>query len=115
MPIYINYDCSISNECRKEVETSTPVGSCQNNNETNIKKILHNQVRYSSSLYTNNIATITSGKNQCNIKSTPSDRNTNTPGVDIKNNSYHRYLAKKKAPHLLKNLIKFSNQAENCQ
>ena len=99
-------------------------------------KIINNQVRYPSSLYANNIAAINVLEKCCDGTQKTSNNQSDrigpafqrklnysrrpklrpgmlSPGgknIDIKHNSYDRYLARKKAPHLLKNKTKFSSQ-----
>lgn len=105
-----------------------------------LNKIIHNQVRYESSLYTNNIATLhvlekccddtpkTSNNQSDRIKPAvqrksnysrgpklrPGMLNPGGSGVDVKHNSYDRYLARKKGKHLVNNsnsnTIKFSSK-----
>lgn len=90
-------------------------------NEESIQKIIQNQVRQSSSLRTTNLAALYTNSNNLKIannaqprgKFNGSDRQTphglkiqqNSSikpnyGVDIKHNSYDRYLAKKKSQYL---------------
>ena len=104
--------------------------------EDTLDKIIHNQVRYESSLYTNNIAKLHVLEKCCNdttkTSNNQSDRihpaiqrksnysrrpklrpgmlNPGGSGVDVKHNSYDRYLARKKGKHLVKDSIKFSSK-----
>ncbi len=99
-------------------------------------KIIYKQVRYQSSLYTNNIKSLHVLDKCCDdtpkTSKNPSDRiqpavqrklnysrgpklrpgmlNPGGKNIDVKHNSYDRYLARKKGKHLVKNKYKFSNQ-----
>lgn len=87
--------------------------SCTNNstshNNEHRQRIIQNQVRVMGSLYTMNLGSLTSGNSTKNNKpwNNSSDRYYNynlsknkNKGVDIKHNSYDRYLNRKKSHNL---------------
>lgn len=133
-----NYNYQSCNKCGSESESNNtnPIkGKCQPDKDT-IDKLIYNQVGYEGSLYVNNVATlhvldkccdstIKTSKNPSDRKQPAVQRKLNysrgpklrpgmlNPGgrnIDVKHNSYDRYLARKKGKHLVKNKIKFSNQ-----
>lgn len=88
-------------------KTNLDVSSSLDNDST--QKIIQNQVRVPGSLYTMNLASLTSGNSTKNKKpwNNASDRyydynlsKNKEKGVDIKHNSYDRYLNRKKSNNL---------------
>lgn len=88
-------------------KTNLDVSSSLDNDST--QKIIQNQVRVPGSLYTMNLASLTSGNSTKNKKpwNNASDRyydynlsKEKEKGVDIKHNSYDRYLNRKKSNNL---------------
>ena len=134
MTNYIYQTCDCSGETLPN-NTNYIKGKCIPDIETR-NKIIYNQVGYEGSLYVNNIATLhvldkccddtpktsksQSDRNQPAVqrklnysrgpKLRPGMLNPGGKNIDVKHNSYDRYLARKKAKHLVNNNIKFSNQ-----
>ena len=134
MTNYIYQTCDCSGETLPN-NTNYIKGKCIPEPETR-NKIIYNQVGYEGSLYVNNIATLHVLEKCCDgpKKESKSQSDRNQPAVqrklnysrgpklrpgmlnpgginiDVKHNSYDRYLARKKGKHLVKNKIKFSNQ-----
>jgi hypothetical protein len=88
-------------------KTNLDISSSLHNDST--QKIIQNQVRVPGSLYTMNLASLTSGNSTKNKKpwNNASDRyydynlsKEKEKGVDIKHNSYDRYLNRKKSNNL---------------
>jgi hypothetical protein len=88
-------------------QTNLDVSSSLHNDST--QKIIQNQVRVPGSLYTMNLSSLTSGNSTKNKKpwNNGSDRyydynlsKEKEKGVDIKHNSYDRYLNRKKSNNL---------------
>ena len=78
-------------------------------NELQTQKIIQNQVRVSASLFTMNLASLNINSNNLQNNNKPwhnaSDRkeahgSSANKGIDIKHNSYARYLGKKKSQYL---------------
>tara|TARA_Y100000389_G_C17455144_1_gene517618 strand:- start:1488 stop:2120 length:633 start_codon:yes stop_codon:yes gene_type:complete len=88
-------------------KTNSYISSSLHNDST--QKIIQNQARVQCSLYTMNLASLTSGNSTKNKKpwNNASDRyydynlsKEKEKGVDIKHNSYDRYLNRKKSNNL---------------
>ncbi len=88
-------------------QTNLDISSSLHNDST--QKIIQNQVRVPGSLYTMNLASLTSGNSTKNVKpwNNASDRyydynlsKNKEKGVDIKHNNYDRYLNRKKSNNL---------------
>ena len=84
-----------------------PNNSTTSHNETQTQKIIQNQVRAPASLYTMNLGSLHINSNNLHPSTTnkawhnASDRlESHNKGVDIKHNSYARYLGKKKSQYL---------------
>ena len=134
MTNYIYQTCDCSGETLSN-NTNYIKGKCIPDIATR-NKIIYNQVGYEGSLYVNNIATLhvldkccddtpktskgQSDRNQPAVqrklnysrgpKLRPGMLNPGGKNIDVKHNSYDRYLARKKGKHLVNNNIKFSNQ-----
>lgn len=91
MPNYVANTCDCSGQ---DLVVTKNVANCKNcrskeHNEIRQKRIW-NQVRSSGSVYTMNLVSL-------NVAASNDNKNT----VAVKHNSYDRYLARKKAGHLL--------------
>jgi hypothetical protein len=75
---------------------------CDEACKENIQKIIYKQVRVSGSQYTDVKKSVVIGGARLKLTTnSKSDRATTVPGVDVKHNSYARYLGKLKAKELI--------------
>ena len=90
------------NTLQMRSQTNLDISSSLHNDST--QKIIQNQVRVPGSLYTMNLASLTSGNSTKNVKpwNNASDRVIlkKDKGIDIKHNNYDRYLNRKKSNNL---------------
>tara|TARA_X000000368_G_scaffold409083_1_gene390534 strand:+ start:54 stop:680 length:627 start_codon:yes stop_codon:yes gene_type:complete len=93
---------------RQKETLSMRCKSCENSSSSHnndyTQKLIQNQVRVASSLYTMNLASLTGGNSTKNVKpwNNASDRVIlkKDKGIDIKHNNYDRYLNRKKSNNL---------------
>ena len=99
------FDTSNNKLFQYKAPARVPINNATSLTEIPTQKIIQNQVRTKSSLYTNTLGSlyINSNNLHTNNKSwhNASDRKEkHKNGVDIKHNSYARYLGKKKSQYL---------------
>ena len=103
-----NYVTQFNNEkslFKYKKPARVPDNSITSHNEIQTQKIIQNQVRAPGSLFTMNLASLNINSDNLNNNTKPwhnaSDRKEkHKNGIDIKHNSYDRYLGKKKSHYL---------------
>ncbi len=104
---------NIKNLFNIKIPARVPIDASSSFSQNSIQKNIQNQSRVSSSLYTSNLSSLNVSKDIHNdsgglgLWNNSSDRiydyknsNNKNKGVDVKHNSYDRYLARKKSQYL---------------
>lgn len=102
-----------NNLFKLKIPPRVPIDASSSFSQNSIQKNIQNQSRVSSSLYTSNLSSLNVSKDIHNdsgglgLWNNSSDRiydyknsNNKNKGVDVKHNSYDRYLARKKSQYL---------------